>query len=160
MVGFIYRYSAFGVTISVYSHTHDTAPTRALLFDLFSLINFFITPIFYMPAEPASEQSERLQQYAARSAPLKAHTAQRTAHCYAANVAQSQAPKMSRLTSHRLMSIGTNVTQKEPRQNVNYFAAALFQFVYFVIFFSSPRKRRPILSLCFPMTIAAAATAK
>ena len=111
MVGFIYRYSAFGVTISVYSHTHDTAPTRALLFDLFSLINFFITPIFYMPAEPASEQSERLQQYAARSAPLKAHTAQRTAHCYTANVAPCRAPQLHHLTSHHLMSIGTNVAQ-------------------------------------------------
>ena len=30
-VGFIYRYSAFDVTDSVYSHTQDTAPTGALL---------------------------------------------------------------------------------------------------------------------------------
>ena len=32
MVGFIYRCSAFDVNVSVYSQTHDTAPTRALLF--------------------------------------------------------------------------------------------------------------------------------
>ena len=32
--GFIYRYSAFGVTVSVYSQTHDTAPTGALLVDV------------------------------------------------------------------------------------------------------------------------------
>ena len=33
MVGFIYRYLAFGLTVSVYSQTQDTAPTRALLVD-------------------------------------------------------------------------------------------------------------------------------
>ena len=33
-VGFIYRCSAFDVTVSVYSHTQDTAPTRALLVDV------------------------------------------------------------------------------------------------------------------------------
>ena len=33
MVGFIYRCSAFDVTVSVYSQTQDTAPTRALLVD-------------------------------------------------------------------------------------------------------------------------------
>ena len=32
--GFIYRYSALDVTVSVYLHTQDTAPTRALLVDV------------------------------------------------------------------------------------------------------------------------------
>ena len=31
MVGFNYRCFTFGVTVSVYSQAHDTAPTRALL---------------------------------------------------------------------------------------------------------------------------------
>ena len=50
MVGFIYRCSAFDATVSVYSHTQDTAPTRALLFCFLFLIRFFTAPDYVVIA--------------------------------------------------------------------------------------------------------------
>ena len=77
----------------------------------------FATNLFYVPAKPARRQRRRLQQNAARSAPLKAHSPRPKAHSSSINVAPSRTPQTtsSRLTSDRLMSICSNVTGRCPR---------------------------------------------
>ena len=69
--------------------------------------------ICFMPPKAARRVAPITTKYR-RQAPLKAHTAWRTAHSYSTNVAPRRPPKRRSLTSARLMSFSTNDTQKEP----------------------------------------------